>query len=221
MQEQIKDKLVNAIQQEMENQFGDGGANYDQSSSYARLVNERHHSRLVGLIDDAKEKGAKVTYGGQTKDDENYLAPTLLENISRDSTIASEEIFGPILTIDTFRNLEEAVEKIKMHPKPLSMYIFSKKQKNINHFLQHVSAGGVSINETVLHLTHPYLPFGGVNHSGIGKAHGKYGFIEFSNQKSVLKQKSGLTSAMILLPPYPKAKKFVDLFINAIVKLRL
>lgn len=217
----IRDSFIKSLQKAMERQFGDGSQAYEQSASYARIVNERHHGRLSSLIDDAVDKGANIVYGGEKKADKNYLAPTIIENFLKTSDIASEEIFGPILTVESYQNLDEVIEKINSHPKPLSMYIFSKKQKNIQRMLKEVSAGSVAINDTLLQFAHPNLPFGGVNHSGIGKSHGKYGFMEFSNQKSILKQKSGLTNFSALVPPYPKAKKYVDLFVSTILKWKL
>ncbi|MGB3464410.1 MAG: aldehyde dehydrogenase family protein, partial [Cyclobacteriaceae bacterium] len=209
------------LKNQMSQQFGEGKEAYKTSASYARIVNEGHYERLSGLINDAVEKGAEVLYGNQMDESEKYIAPTLVQNHSEDADIEGEEIFGPVLTVETFRDLDEVINKVNSKPKPLSLYIFSSRKKNIDKLIKEISAGSVGINETLLQFAHPYLPFGGVNHSGIGKSHGKYGFDEFSNQKSILRQKSGLTSASMLLPPYPKAKKYVDLFLNTILKWKL
>lgn len=219
--ESIKEPFMKSFKYAMEKQFANGSKNFQSSDSYARIVNEKHHGRLSALLDDAVKKGADISYGGEKDASENYLAPSIVENYSADADIATEEIFGPVLTVETYRSLDEVIRKINSQEKPLSMYIFSKKQKNIQKLLMEVSAGSVAINETLLQFAHPYLPFGGVNHSGIGKSHGKYGFMEFSNQKSILKQRSGLTSAAALMPPYPKARKYVDLFVNTILKWKL
>ena len=126
-----------------------------------------------------------------------------------------EEIFGPILPILTFKTREEVLEQINRQPKPLALYIFSKKRAFREYILQNTSAGGVCINECVLQFTHPNLPFGGVGNSGIGKSHGHYGFLAFSNEKPVLRQKSGLAGPYLLHPPYTKSmKKIVDVLLK-------
>lgn len=219
--ENKRDQLLTELKKQMSEQFGEGNEAYQTSDSYARIVNQGHYERLTGLIEDAIKKGASVNYGNQTDESEKFIAPTIIENYPKDAAIDEEEIFGPLLTIDTFKDLDEVITMVNGKPKPLSMYIFSKKKKHINRLIREISAGSVAINETLLQFAHPYLPFGGVNNSGIGKAHGKYGFEEFSNIKSILKQKNGITSASVLMPPYPKAKKFVDLFMNTILKWKL
>ena len=113
-----------------------------------------------------------------------------------------EELFGPILPIMTFKNLDNVISYINSKPKPLALYIFSKKKANINKVLKETSSGGVCINDNVIHFSHLNLPFGGVNNSGIGKSHGVYGFLAFSNEKTVLRQRIGLTAISFFYPPY-------------------
>ncbi|MEL7146424.1 MAG: aldehyde dehydrogenase family protein, partial [Bacteroidota bacterium] len=153
----IKEKFIKALTTAMEKQFGDGSANYQQSSSYARIVNERHHQRLHQLVENAVDHGGKVVYGGEKEDGDCYLAPTLLEGFSAEAAIAEEEIFGPVLTVETFESLDDVIKKVNSRPKPLSMYVFSKSKNNTRLLLQAISAGSLAINDTVLQFAHPYL----------------------------------------------------------------
>ena len=126
-----------------------------------------------------------------------------------------EEIFGPILPILTFQSLEDVLHIVNRGPKPLALYIFSTNRRFREAILRETSAGGVCINDCIVQFTHPGLPFGGVNNSGIGKSHGRYGFLAFSNEKPVLKQKSGFAAPYLLYPPYKASmKKVVDILLR-------
>ncbi len=144
--------------------------------------------------------------GGESDSSSNYIAPTILTDIDKDSPIMSEEIFGPILPVITFNELKEATDFINEQPKPLGLYIFSKKTKNIDFILENSSAGGTCINDTILHYMHLNLPFGGINTSGFGRTRGFAGFQAFSNQRSIMKQ-SSLSLMKLLYPPYTKNVK--------------
>lgn len=172
-----------------------------------KIVNSVHYKRLVDSLKKAMNEGAKVIYGGEKEESINFLSPTLLSNVTIDSSIFQEEIFGPILPILTYKNLDEVIETINKVEKPLALYVFSKSRKNQNYLLENSSSGTTAINETTIQFAQPHLPFGGVNHSGIGKAHGKWGFQEFSNQRSVLRQRVGFTTLKTIFPPYTKFKK--------------
>ena len=132
--------------------------------------------------------------------------PTIIENVSEKSLVNHEEIFGPILPIITYDEIDEVVQLINSNPKPLGLYIFSYNRKNINFILNNTSAGGTSINDTILHYMHLNLPFGGINNSGFGRTHGEAGFKAFSNQRSILKQ-SRLSPMKLLYPPYNNSVK--------------
>jgi aldehyde dehydrogenase (NAD+) len=124
--------------------------------------------------------------------------------------ILQEEIFGPILPILSYKNIQEAIVLINAQPKPLALYYFGSNSKNSNKILEETSSGNMVINDCVLHFLHNELPFGGVNNSGIGKAHGYHGFLAFSNEKGVLKQRVGYNNVSLLRPPYGvKAKKII------------
>jgi aldehyde dehydrogenase (NAD+) len=137
----------------------------------------------------------------------------VVTNLPMDARLLQEEIFGPILPVVAYDSLPEALEKIQSQPKPLALYLFSNDQNTKERVLKETSAGAVVINDCVLHFLHPHLPFGGVNQSGIGKSHGKSGFLAFSNEKPVLKQKTGTTSAQLLYPPYGRRSRFILNFI--------
>ncbi len=120
-----------------------------------------------------------------------------------------EEIFGPIMPIKTFQNIDEVIATINAGDKPLAIYIFSKKKKVQQRLLKEVSAGAAVVNEVSIHHFNSHLPFGGVNHSGIGKSHGYFGFLEFSNQKAVVKQWSPIHISALLQPPYTRFSKWL------------
>ena len=177
------------------------------NKDYARLVNDQQLTKVSELIEDAIEKGGKLLKSRQIEEDNRFIAPTLIENISSDMRIAQEEIFGPILPIKSYTNLEQVIDHIHQGSKPLAVYLFSKNKKNVNHVLANVSAGATLVNEVYIHHYNSYLPFGGVNHSGIGKSHGHFGFLEFTNQKAVVKQWLPFSATKLIQPPYSASKK--------------
>ena len=173
-----------------------------QSPDYARLINAKHFDRIRQLLEDALQKGAQVEAGGELDEETRYVAPTLISNISEDMLVFQEEIFGPILPILTYSHLNDALALIHSQPKPLALYFFGKDESRAKRVMAETSSGNLVINDCVLHFLHSELPFGGVNNSGIGKAHGKYGFLAFSNEKGVLKQRIGFNNVSLLRPPY-------------------
>ena len=205
--EAIKDELVAELTACIESQYGlgnDAKANGD----YCRVVNAGHHSRITRLLDDAKSKGGRVLTGGQVSKTGQFIAPTLIEGMSEDSSIMDEEIFGPVLPIITFADIDTAIGYVNSKPKPLALYIYSTDDAFTNKVLQETSAGDTCVNQTIMHFLHPNLPFGGVNNSGIGKSGGVWGFKAFTHERSVLVDKFSTLSMMY--PPYtPKVKKLL------------
>ena len=209
--ESVKEKLLLNLKAISSKQFGGENRSPKESKDYSRIVNNKHYSRLNSLIEKSTLGGAQLFMGGESDSASNYIAPTILTNIEKDSPIMSEEIFGPILPVITFKKLKEATDFINEQPKPLGLYIFSKKTKNIDFILDNTSAGGTCINDTILHYMHLNLPFGGINTSGFGRARGLAGFEAFSNQRSIMKQ-SLLSPMKLLYPPYTrKVKRFIKL----------
>ncbi|MCV6628739.1 MAG: aldehyde dehydrogenase family protein [Flavobacteriaceae bacterium] len=194
--------LVEALEEQIEKSYT---ANPETSDSYGRIINSRHFDRINEYLEEAKKQNAKIT-GGNPNPESNFIPPTLVENISDDSKLLKEEIFGPVLPIKTYKNLEEVVTYIQKRDKPLALYIFSKSKKNIRYLMENTKAGGTAINAGVLHFNNHHLPFGGDNASGIGKSHGFFGFKAFSNERGVLHQH--LPSAIqLMFPPYTSFKE--------------
>ena len=202
----VKEKLLQEIKKVSAEQFSSNNGGVKQSKNYARIVNSRHFERLKSLLDRTISFGDKVYMGGQTDSSSDFIEPTVLTDVKSESPIMSEEIFGPILPIITYDEIDEVVQLINSNPKPLGLYIFSYNRKNINFILNNTSAGGTSINDTILHYMHLNLPFGGINNSGFGRTHGEAGFKAFSNQRSILKQ-SRLSPMKLLYPPYNNSVK--------------
>jgi len=207
----IKEKFKNSVISKIKEFYKNDPS---RSSSYCRIVNEKHFNRIESILKDSIKNGDKVVYGGKVKRNEKYIEPTILENINKKSKINNEEIFGPLLPLYEYNTINEAIDLINKKEKPLALYIFSNNNKNIKNIINNTSSGGVCINHSTMHYSNSNLPFGGINNSGTGKCHGIFGFEEFSNKKSVLKQI--LPSAIdFMMPPYNKLKqKMVDLTIK-------
>lgn len=186
-----------------------------ESADYARIIGTRHFKRLSEYLTDAISKGAKVDFGAKTNEETYFVEPTLLSEITPEMLVFQEEIFGPILPILTFSKIEEAINFINSKPKPLALYYFGNDAQNSQKVIEETSSGNVVINDCVLHFLHNNLPFGGVNNSGMGKAHGYAGFLAFSHEKGVLKQRVGLNNVTLLRPPYGiKTKKIIQSLIK-------
>jgi aldehyde dehydrogenase (NAD+) len=185
-----------------------------QEPSYARIVNGRHFQRVKGYVDDALAKGAKVEAGGKFDESQDYIAPTLMTNVAKDSKLMTEEIFGPVLPIFGFTHIDEVIAEINSREKPLALYIYSRKSRNVNHIIANTRAGGTCVNHNAAHFFNTNLPFGGSNNSGIGKSHGREGFEAFSNARAIFKQH--VPNALdLLVPPYNDFKqKLIDLTIK-------
>jgi aldehyde dehydrogenase (NAD+) len=178
-------------------------------------VNQIHFDRIEGLRVDAVTRGARIL--GEVKSDRQskFISPLILTGVARDSKMMEEEIFGPLLPIIFFDALQEAITYINEKPKPLALYVFTTQKTISQKVLRETSAGTMCINDCGVQFLHHNLPFGGVNNSGIGKTHGHSGFLAFSNEKPVLKQKSGLTSVQAFYPPYTsRSKKLMDWFLK-------
>ncbi|CAM3306775.1 aldehyde dehydrogenase family protein [Empedobacter stercoris] len=208
IKEEFSDQFVDAFITHVENIFG---KNPSQSEDLARIVNLQNYNRLKNLITDALEKGAKCPFGNEYKEDELYIKPTLLIDIPKDALIENEEIFGPILPIYTFKEINEVIEYINLKEKPLALYLFSNNLVFIEEVKNQTSSGSVVINETLVHILHPNLPFGGVNHSGIGASTGYEGFKDFLHMKPVLHVNRILSPSKFLNYPYTSTtQKVID-----------
>ncbi len=209
--ESKRQELTKALQNQLDEFYSEEP---ETSESYARIVNERHFDRVKNYIDDAVKKGAKIITGGKVIKEEKFIAPTIIENAPLDSEVMTNEIFGPVLPIFSYQNLAEPLQYIQANEKPLALYIYSKNSANINKIIDNTRAGGTCINNNDVHFFQHNLPFGGVNNSGIGKGHGKFGFEAFSNARGVLKQVLP-SSLQLMMPPYTDFKrKLIELTIK-------
>lgn len=187
------------------------------SPDYARIVNERHFLRLKNWFQEAVEKGALVEEGGVFDEEELFIAPTILSQVPLNTKVMQEEIFGPILPIVTVTSLNEAIDFVNSRPKPLALYVFSNNEAATEKVLAETSSGGVAVDDVVLHLANPNLPFGGIGPSGMGNYHGKYSFLAFSHEKAVLRQNKFLAVAQVAYPPYTGLKNLVQGFVKKII----
>lgn len=194
---QIENKFLEAVKDEIEKYHS---SEFKNNDNYLKIINTQNFERLSNLID-----SKKVYCGGNTNKENRFISPTVLHNISFDDKIMQDEIFGPILPILAFSNLDEVISKVKERSKPLSCYIYSRNKKTINKLLNEISFGGGAINDSLMHLSNSKLPFGGVGFSGIGNYHGEAGFRTFSHYKSIL-DKPFWYESNIKYPPYTKAK---------------
>ena len=188
----IKDRLIDAIRQEIARQYGEDPR---LSPDYPRIVNRRHIDRLLPLL-----KDGDIVCGGTADPDERYIAPTLIENVRPGSPLLTDEIFGPILPVIPFDDIDDCVEYINTHEKPLALYYFTRSQKRARYMIQHTSSGGVCINDTISHVVNSDLPFGGIGNSGIGQYHGRYSFETFSHPKSVVKTTTAFNIGLKFAP---------------------
>ena len=156
------------------------GENPKECQHFVRIVNDKAFERLVGYI-----KGADVIVGGKYDKAERYIEPTIIDNVSLESPIMQEEIFGPIFPVVTFADTTEAVEFVTKREKPLALYYFGDK-KSANYVLRHTSSGGACVNDTIMHIANEQLPFGGVGNSGMSSYHGKESFDVFSHHRAVV-----------------------------------
>lgn len=202
----VKDNLVAQCKAVLAERYGVTPQEQRNSPHLARVINQRHTQRIAGLLQDAQSRGARVLAGGEVDVSACYIAPTLIEQVPQEAQIMSEEIFGPVLPIITYENVDEVIREINAQPKPLALYVFSTNKARTRRLLARTSSGGVAINHCVLHYAQGNLPFGGVNNSGIGNAHGHFGFKAFSHERAVLKS-GPILVAKLFFPPYTDFKQ--------------
>lgn len=192
----VKEKFMAVLRERIFQSYGAGA----DSPHLARLVNDHHAKRLSKLRQDAVDKGAKITLDGPVHG--TQMGPTLIEALTPEMDISREEIFGPILPIISYDDIETVIQQINARPKPLSLYIFAKSQELTDKIIATTSSGSVGVNLTVAQFTHTGLPFGGVNNSGIGAAHGHYGFQAFSHERAILTNR--FSALPMVFPPYTR-----------------
>ena len=196
----IKEEFLKELKSAITSLYGEDP---EQSEDYPRIINEDHFNRLSSFLGDGE-----VAFGGQKNAEANYIAPTILDEITWNDSIMQDEVFGPILPVLTYSDLKDAVTQIRNAPRPLALYIFTNDEDTEKYFLEHVSFGGGAINDTIAHLGNHHLSFGGVGSSGFGSYHGKASFDSFSHQKSIMK-KSFLVDIPIRYAPYDGKMKWL------------
>jgi aldehyde dehydrogenase (NAD+) len=196
----------------IEKAYGPGPDAWKGSDDLARIINERNFGRLKTMLDQTVAAGGKVAIGGETDAGQKYIAPTVVTGVKPSHSLMSEEIFGPILPVMTYKSLEgEVLPFIRAGDRPLALYVFSGSSKRVREVLDQTMSGGVCVNNTLVHIVSPHLPFGGVGPSGMGKYHGEFGFKEFSHERAVVYQE-GPNITRLFFPPYtPRVKKLMAL----------
>ncbi|NWR33181.1 AL3A2 dehydrogenase, partial [Tachuris rubrigastra] len=174
----IQSQVVENIKATLQEFYGE---DVKSSPDYERIVNKRHFKRIMGLLE-----GQKIAHGGESDEASCFIAPTILTDVSPDSKVMEEEIFGPVLPIVTMKSVEEAIDFINCREKPLALYVFSNNKKLIRRVISETSSGGMTGNDVLMHSVVPDLPFGGVGNSGMGAYHGRYSFETFSHRRACL-----------------------------------
>lgn len=193
----IRDELIDAIRKEITVQFG---ADLLANEDYGKIINEKHYHRLMGLIDPAK-----VVCGGTGDEKTQRIAPTVMKDVTREDAVMGEEIFGPILPVLTYTDLDAALADIESQPHPLALYLFSEDKAVQRKVLDRCHFGGGCLNDVIIHLATSEMPFGGVGESGMGGYHGKTGFEAFSHLRSIVDKKTWLDMP-VRYQPYTKQK---------------
>ena len=194
-QESVREDLLVHLKREIIRQFGEHPLT---NPDYGKIINKKHFDRILGLIDENK-----LYCGGEVRDAELRIAPTVLDGVTWDDAVMQEEIFGPVLPVLTYHSLEDLIKLLNEKPHPLAAYYFSSDRNQIRRFTSKVQFGGGCINDAVIHLATSNLPFGGVGASGMGSYHGKAGFDTFSHKKSIVDKKTFVDLPM-RYQPYTK-----------------
>lgn len=206
IEESLVDDFINEYKNNINEFYNNDPLN---NSNYPKIINNNHFERLISLF-----KDENIVYGGNYNKDNNKIEPTLVLINNKDTILMQEEIFGPILPIMTFEEIEEVYNYINNKEKPLAAYIFTNNKKTQKSFIENIIAGGIVINDTIMHFSNNNLPFGGVGNSGVGKYHGKESFKTFSHYKSVLNRKMWLDLKIRYQPINDKEMKVIKKFLK-------
>lgn len=198
----VHDDLVEKLGFWIQKFYGKDREARQRTPDLCRMIHDRQFQFVKHLLDDALQQGAQMAFGGFTDAGERYVEPTVLTDVPEGAAVMEHEVFGPLLPVLRYDDLDTALTRINECPKPLALYIFSKREERIRQIIRETRGGGICINECGLQFFNPELPFGGHNASGIGAYHGKSGFLEFSNARSVARQHSPYPTTEVFLPPY-------------------
>lgn len=198
--EKVKSKFIEFLKTEITQAYGE---NPELSDDFARIINSKNWNRLTAMLENET-----LLVGGNLNEEDNYIAPTLLDNPKLDSLVMKDEIFGPILPVISFKNETDLHQIISKFEKPLSLYVFTENKDFAKKIIQNYSFGGGCINDVLVHFANSRLPFGGVGHSGIGSYHGKLSFDVFSHHKGIVKKANWLDIPVRYAPYKGKLKMF-------------
>jgi len=206
VEREVHDELIAFLKEEITKMYGIKPL---QNAAYGKIINHRHYERICSLIDKSK-----VVFGGECDEAALRIEPTILDNVVAEDAVMSEEIFGPVLPIITINNLDEAFNFIQQRPHPLALYIFTKNQAEEDHFINGLLFGGGCVNDVIVHLSNPNLPFGGIGPSGMGEYHGKSTYETFSHKKSIVKSATWIDMPLRYPPYTEKTDKMLRFFMN-------
>lgn len=204
--EKIKNDFIKLFISEIDKQFGRDPLD---NKNYGKIINRKHYDRILSLIDKSK-----VIHGGYSNDDELRICPTVLDNVSEEDAVMQEEIFGPIMPILTYKNINEAKAFIKNRPHPLAFYVFTNNKSIADDLISTIGFGGGCINDVVIHLASSEMPFGGFGEAGMGSYHGKEGFRTFSHYKAIVDKKTWIDLPMRYQPYKKSNHKLISFFLK-------
>jgi aldehyde dehydrogenase (NAD+) len=201
----VKDSLLAEMQKEIINFYGEDA---QKSPDYGRIINEKHFLRITGYLADGD-----IYYGGKTDPSERYISPTILTNVSPEAPIMQDEIFGPLLPVLEYTDLDQAITFVNSRPHPLALYLFTTSEATERKVLDNTHSGGGCVNDTLVHLSFPDAPFGGVGNSGMGQYHGKWSFETFTHARTILK-KANFPDSRLRYAPYKDKLKLIKLLMK-------
>jgi len=204
--EEIKNVFVEEMKKNIRLFYGE---NPQLSPDLTRIVNTKRFQTLTNYL-----KKGNIVIGGEHDEKDLFIAPTLIDQVSMDDTIMKEEIFGPIMPILTWKTREEVLQKVRLNRYPLACYIFSNDENNKNFFIQNIEFGGGCVNNCMVHLVNPDLPFGGIGNSGMGRYHGEDSFDTMSHTKSIIKTATWLDPSLRYAPYTDKKLKWAECFMG-------
>ena len=208
--ESVKDAWVACCRQALEKAYGSNLAEQKDSPHMAHIVNGRHTARVKALLADAQAHGARLLTGGGVSEPDCFIQPTLLDEIPGQARIMEEEIFGPLLPIMGYRDIDDVIGRINEGEKPLALYIYSRNDENVDKVLTKTVSGGACVNHALMQFLHGNLPFGGINNSGIGNAHGHFGFKSFSHERGVVRTQFSFVATLFAAGEIPvKLRKVI------------
>jgi len=202
----VADRFVELCRSTIARRYGANDAAIKSSPDFPRMIHSRHAERVARLIDDAVRSGSQIACGGASDADARYVAPTLLREVPAGAQIRKQEIFGPVLPIMTFDSLDVVIAEINAAPKPLAIYAWTRSEHTVESLQTNTSSGSLCVNLCLQQFAQHNLPFGGVNNSGIGSAHGYFGFKAFSHERAVMSA-GPLSALKLLFPPYDARKR--------------